>query len=65
MWALLRKARDNLGQGGDGPLFRGANSSQVLEPSITPRTNRQLPTARGGNMNLQTLHRTAGDGASR
>ena len=64
MWATDARLGFRSGYGFAGLLFRGANSSQVLEPSITPRTNRQLPTASGGNMNLQTLHWTAGVGAS-
>jgi hypothetical protein len=53
------------GDEGRSPGCRGMNSSHVLYPSITPRTYRQLPTASGGNMNLQTLHETSGFGASR
>jgi hypothetical protein len=40
---------------------RGVNSSQVAEPRIAPRTNRQPPSASGGNMYLQRLPSSSRD----
>jgi len=60
--AVARHSPQEAGPGGFAP-FRGANSLQVSEAWMTPRTYLQLPTARRGNMNSQTSHRTSGRGA--
>lgn len=42
---------------------RRLNSSQVADAWISPLTNLQPPSASGGNMYVQRLHRTPGAGA--
>ena len=43
--------------------LRGANSLQLAEALITPRTSLQPPNATRGNMYLHWSQRTSGDGA--